>query len=194
MNIWGWFLLGLTGLTSLLSKEVSRAFSSTTVRKHHSLALSVLYGPTLNIYTWTTGKTTALIIRTFVSKVMSLLCNLLHTRSGNLQGCPWSVSLFHQAGSAVSSAGMLRGWPCPGCCEHQVASWPLSSPPGHPTCSGSSGSSLPLMWGAPHPASGPHPLQRPGKWHFISAPALGLSVNWPDLCSQQGPRIRELKV
>ena len=31
MNIQGWFTLGLTGLTSLLSKELSRVFSSSTV-------------------------------------------------------------------------------------------------------------------------------------------------------------------
>ena len=34
MNIQGWFPLGLTSLTSLLSKELWRAFSSTTIRKH----------------------------------------------------------------------------------------------------------------------------------------------------------------
>ena len=34
MNIQGWFPLGLTRLTSLLSKEFSRVFSSTTVGKH----------------------------------------------------------------------------------------------------------------------------------------------------------------
>ena len=34
MNIWGWFPLGLTGLTSLLSKRLSRVFSDTIVRKH----------------------------------------------------------------------------------------------------------------------------------------------------------------
>ena len=33
-NIKGWFPLGLTGLISLLSKGLSRVFSSTTVRKH----------------------------------------------------------------------------------------------------------------------------------------------------------------
>ena len=35
VNIQGWFPLGLTGLLSLLSKGLSRLFSSTTVRKHH---------------------------------------------------------------------------------------------------------------------------------------------------------------
>ena len=34
MNIHGWFPLGWTGLISLLSKGLSRVFSSTTVRKH----------------------------------------------------------------------------------------------------------------------------------------------------------------
>ena len=34
MNIQGWFPLGLTGLTSLPSKGVSRVFSNTTVQRH----------------------------------------------------------------------------------------------------------------------------------------------------------------
>ena len=34
MNIQGWFLLGLAGLISLLSKGLSRVFSSTTAQKH----------------------------------------------------------------------------------------------------------------------------------------------------------------
>ena len=34
MNIQDWFPLGLTGLISLLSKGVSRVFSSTTIQKH----------------------------------------------------------------------------------------------------------------------------------------------------------------
>ena len=34
MNIQDWFLLGLTGLISLLSKWLSRVFSNTTVQKH----------------------------------------------------------------------------------------------------------------------------------------------------------------
>ena len=34
MNLQGWFPLGLTGLISLLSKGLSRVFSSTTVQKH----------------------------------------------------------------------------------------------------------------------------------------------------------------
>ena len=41
------FSLGLTGLISLLSKGLSRVFSSTTVWKHLFFSLSLLYGPTL---------------------------------------------------------------------------------------------------------------------------------------------------
>ena len=74
MNIQGLFPLGLTGLISLLSKGHLRVFSRTTVRKHHSAALRLLYGPTL--MSMTIGKTTALTIWTFVSK-MYLLFNML---------------------------------------------------------------------------------------------------------------------
>ena len=34
MDIQGWFPLGLTGLISLLSKEISRVFSSATIQKY----------------------------------------------------------------------------------------------------------------------------------------------------------------
>ena len=47
MNIQAWFPLGLTGLISLLSKWLSRVFSSTRIQKHQFLALSLLYSPTL---------------------------------------------------------------------------------------------------------------------------------------------------
>ena len=47
MNIQVWFPLGCTGWISLQSKRLSRVFSNTTVQKHHSSALSFLYGPTL---------------------------------------------------------------------------------------------------------------------------------------------------
>ena len=40
MNIQGWFPLGLTGLISLQSKELSRVFSSTTIWKHQFFGTS----------------------------------------------------------------------------------------------------------------------------------------------------------
>ena len=41
MNIQGWFPLGLTDLTSLQSKELSRVFSNTTVQKHQWVQISL---------------------------------------------------------------------------------------------------------------------------------------------------------
>ena len=70
-NIQEWFPLGVTGLISLLSKGLSRAFS-TTIQKHQFFSTqpslqsnSLSYMPT--------GKTIALTTLTFVSTVMSLL-------------------------------------------------------------------------------------------------------------------------
>ena len=73
VNIQGWFLLGLTGLISLLSKGLSRV-------QHHSLKASVLWHSAffmvqLSDLYMTIGKTIALTIWTFVGKMMSLLFN-----------------------------------------------------------------------------------------------------------------------
>ena len=47
MNIQGWFPLGLTGFISLLSKGLSRVFSTSHFENINSLMPSLLYGPTL---------------------------------------------------------------------------------------------------------------------------------------------------
>ena len=47
INIQGWFPLGLTGLISLLSKGLSRVFSSTTGQKHQFFGTQLPYGPTV---------------------------------------------------------------------------------------------------------------------------------------------------
>ena len=46
-NIQGWFPLGLTGLISLPSKELSKVFQAPQFESISSLALSLLYGPVL---------------------------------------------------------------------------------------------------------------------------------------------------
>ena len=79
MNIQDWFSLGLTGLIFLLSKGLSRIFSSITVQKHHFFGTQPTLQPNY-LYT-TTGKTIVLTIKTFVSKVMSLLFNMLSSLS-----------------------------------------------------------------------------------------------------------------
>ena len=73
MNIQGWFPLGLTGLI-LLSKGLSRIFSSTIVQRHQFFGAQPSLWPSSYIGTW---KTIDLAIWTFVSKVMSLLFNML---------------------------------------------------------------------------------------------------------------------
>ena len=52
MNIQGWIPLGLTGLISLLSKGLSRVFSSTTVQKHQFLGAQPSLWFNSHICTW----------------------------------------------------------------------------------------------------------------------------------------------
>ena len=77
MNIQSLFPLGLTGLISLQSKGHSRVFSNTTVQKHQFFSAQLYFIVQLSHPYMTTGKTIALIRRTFVGKVMSLLFNML---------------------------------------------------------------------------------------------------------------------
>ena len=76
MNIQDWVPLRLTGLISLQSKGLSRVFSNTTVQKHqfHTTQLSLRSNSHPYMIT---GKTIALTRLTFVSKVISLLSNML---------------------------------------------------------------------------------------------------------------------
>ena len=52
MNIQSWFPLGLTGLISLLSKGLSRVFSSTTVWKHQFFSAQPSLQSKSHIHTW----------------------------------------------------------------------------------------------------------------------------------------------
>ena len=75
MNIQGWFPLWLTSLIFLLSRELSRVFSSNSVWKINSLVLSNFMVQLLHLY-MTTGKTIDLTRQIFVGKVMFLLFNM----------------------------------------------------------------------------------------------------------------------
>ena len=77
MNIQGWFPLGLTVLISLLSKWLSRVFSSTTFSKHPFFIPQPSLWTTSHICTWLLKKTIALTLQSFVCKVMPLLYNML---------------------------------------------------------------------------------------------------------------------
>ena len=77
INIQSWFPLGLTGLIFLPSEGLSRAFSNTTVGNHQFFSSHLFfYGATLtSIHDY--WKNQAFTRWTFVSKVMSLLFNML---------------------------------------------------------------------------------------------------------------------
>ena len=95
--IQGWFPLKLTGLISLLSKTFR------SLLWHYSLKASILWHSALFTVQLsqpyvTTGKTMALIIQTFVNRVMSLIFNTLsrfvkafQSRSNSLL-IPWLQS------------------------------------------------------------------------------------------------------
>jgi len=51
-NKQGWFTLGLTGLTFLLSKGLSRIFPAPQIKSIYSLVLNLLYGPTLTFWVY----------------------------------------------------------------------------------------------------------------------------------------------
>ena len=72
VNIQGWFPLGLTGLISFQSKELSRVFSSTTVQKHQFFGAQPSLLVQLSHPYLTPGKTITLTLQAFVGKVMSL--------------------------------------------------------------------------------------------------------------------------
>ena len=76
MNIQGWFPLRLTSFISLLFKGLSRVLSSTRIQKHQFFSTPALTVQITHPY-MTNRKTIALIRWAFVSKVMSLLFNML---------------------------------------------------------------------------------------------------------------------
>ena len=106
MNIQGWFPLGLTDLISLLSKELSR------VPQHHNSKASILWCSTFFMVQllcpyMTSGKTITLTIWTFVSKVMSLLFNMLSRFA--IDFLPRSKCLDFMAAVTISSKFGTQG-------------------------------------------------------------------------------------
>ena len=72
-----WFPLRLTSLISFQSKRLSRVFSRTTIRKHQFFSTQPSLWSNFHIYTWLLKKKIALTTQIFVSKVISLLFNML---------------------------------------------------------------------------------------------------------------------
>ena len=76
-NIQVWFPLRLTCLIFLQSRGLSAVFSSTIIQRHLFFSTQSSLIVHLSHSYMTTGKTIALTIWTFVSKLMSLLCNIV---------------------------------------------------------------------------------------------------------------------
>ena len=76
MNTQDWSPSGWTGWVLLQSKGLSRVFSNTTVQKYQFFGAQLSLWPNSHPY-MTTGKTIALPIWTFISRVRSLLFNTL---------------------------------------------------------------------------------------------------------------------
>ena len=73
MNIQDWFPLGLTVLISLLSKELSRVFSSTTIQKYQFFGTLPSLWSNSHIHTWLVENHSFDYMNLCWQKVMSLI-------------------------------------------------------------------------------------------------------------------------
>ena len=78
MNIQNWFPLGWTGWVSLLSKGLSRVFSSTTLQKHQSFSAQTSVRSNSHICTWLLEKFSLWLQRSLSAKwcLCFLICCL----------------------------------------------------------------------------------------------------------------------
>ena len=77
MNIQGWFPLRLTGLISLLSKELSGIFSNTTVQKHQFSGTQPSLWSNSHIRTWVLEKPELWLYGPLLAKWCLLLFHML---------------------------------------------------------------------------------------------------------------------
>ena len=112
VNIQGWFPLVLTGLISLPSRGLLSLLQQYSL-KASILQHSAFYMDQLSHLYMTTGKTIALIIWTFVGKMMSLLFNTLF-RSVRLSGGSMIKNPPAYAGDARDSGSITGSGRSPG--------------------------------------------------------------------------------
>ena len=103
MNIQGWFPLGLIGLISLLSKGLSRVFSSTTVWKHQFFGAQLSLWFNSHIHIWLLENPQLRLYGPLASKLFFLL--LLHHP---LQSLP--QSLLHGSQKSLLCMFWILQW------------------------------------------------------------------------------------
>ena len=104
MNIQGWFPLRLTGLISLLSKGLSRVFSSTTVQKHIFFGTQPSLSSSSHIQTWLLEKSQFWLYRPLLANWY--LCFLIH--------CLGLSQISFQGVSIISFCGLSHHPHCVG--------------------------------------------------------------------------------
>ena len=109
MNIQGGFPLGLASLISLLSRGLSRAFSSTAVWKHQLFRAQPSLWSNSHIHTWTAGKT----IELQQVSISLVIIPDTYLYSQDLRSCTffWSLLLDACPLSAILSDNYVSfGW------------------------------------------------------------------------------------
>ena len=123
MNIQDWFPLGLTGLISLLSKGLSRVFSSTTVQKHQFFSAQLSLWSNSHIHTWLLGKPWLWLSSVKFSSVAQLCPTLCDPMDCSTPGFPVHHQLQELAQTHVHRVG--NPIPFPSCFQSAVGEWSL---------------------------------------------------------------------
>jgi len=119
INIQDWLPLGLTSVISMLSKGLSRVFSSTTIQRRQFFGVQPFFIVQLSRVYMTTGKTKALTLKTFVSKViMSSLSHFILYGAHVLVFVVWLCCLccWWAQGCLLCEQWYLLA-SCTGCCK-----------------------------------------------------------------------------
>ena len=98
MNIQDWFSLALTGLISLLSKGLSRVFSSTIVQKHQFFGSQ----PSL----WSSSHILTCLLEKYLAIVMSR--RMANSAQGSMLSCNLMDCCLTEEPGGLQSMGSLR--------------------------------------------------------------------------------------
>ena len=112
MNIQGWFPLGVTSWISLLSKGLSRVFSSTTIRKHQFFGTQPSLWFNSHIYTWCWpfGRRSGFLLHGSLFRATVWVKSLSRVR---LFATPWTVARQASLSMGFSRQEYWSGLPLP---------------------------------------------------------------------------------